>query len=218
MLMIWTLICCAKPGDSTESQSAELPPQDTDPALLETGEPWEWVDTGTADQNREPTNVLYVYQDGMLELSPSNGPYTSAVGTLDVLERLDSPRVEDTGVPPQDTGQNGGQDSATDPAELCALSYALTGVGIEDVCATCEFGVELTFYLNEGDITACHDTSLPEHNAVWRLAFDEAAERLMLDFGNSGAWVPWYQATLVRNTLTFSFTTTLGITVEEEEE
>jgi hypothetical protein len=207
MVFFWSVIACNQNSDNDTAEKAELPPESTPShdSILDTGTPWEWEDTGTPDQNREPDHHLYLYQDGLWELSPSNGPYTAVTGTLTVLEWLDMERPEDSA----DTGVN--------PALLCSLSYALTGTSLEEVCEGCEFGFEVSFYLTEGDPESCHDTSLPRHEAIWRLAFHEREELLLLDFGNSGNWLPWYSASQLRDTVLFSWYSELGFVVEEEE-
>lgn len=185
-----------------------------------------WIppESGAVDNDQTPAHLAHVYQEGTWELGPPAGPYTSLSGVLQVLEYLDQERptpgpgdTAETGFPLVDTADTGSSDSPL----LCSVAYALSGVAI-DSCPGCDFAFEVTHTVTMGNPNDCHDPDLPADGAILSLGFapdyEPGQDWLLLDYGDSGLWLPWYPALQFADNVDFAWEATIGIYVEEEEE
>jgi hypothetical protein len=193
--MLLLAFACASKMDDT-GDPGELPPEEeVPPSTSDTG--FE-VDTGLTqgEQDDVPDHTLTLDQQGYWELTPLGGPYTALTGKLDVLEILDGAEEE--------------------PA--CELEWSMTGALAEEGgCEGCGFTFDVEFYLSGGEPEPCYDPELPEAGEVWRLGFHEGDGVLLRDYGGTGVWIPWFEAALNEDTLSFSWTAEVGVSVDEDE-
>jgi len=195
---------CSK---AAPTDTSALPPQDT--ATRDTGTPWEFVDTGgAANPNDTPTHTLTLEEWGDWTLSPPAATtYTSLSGSLKVQEYLDGLRP--------DTGDTA--DTAAPTVVLdCDVVYQVSGVPDDTAtCADCDFTFRIEFALLSGDPSQCHDPDLPQHQDQWTVGYDAATGKLMRDYGDTGLWFPWYDATMDGDVLTLAWEVTVGVSVQE---
>jgi hypothetical protein len=164
------------------------------------------IDTGSTFETTDsiPLHELYISQSGTWSLSPAGGPFTDIVGDMIVREYIDElvkkPKTK------------GGE-----PQYDCEALYTLTGQSPDEhSCQSCDFVFDIEFFVNEGDATACREPDTPQHQVVWRMGYDSGQEKILYNYGGTGVWVPWMDAQLSGNDLTFSFQTQVAIQVDEE--
>jgi len=101
-------------------------------------------------------------------------------------------------------------------APACAERWSLVGLAAERVCDGCDlsFEIEHTRVETEG---SCRGADLPEDGDVRVLGYD--GTRIWWDYGDTGVWVPLYDAGEGEDidTLVFVWETTVAVVVEEEE-
>ncbi len=198
----WGLLACS-PSEESEVPTT-LPPEDTDvDTTSDTG--WFPTDTGSSGSytDETPPHTLAMSHTGTWELLPLGGPFTSLVGELHITEVLDD-----------------------DEVPSCVASFALTGQSTEDNCDGCDYPFTILFYLtDEGDekndkvggLADCRSPDLPTDGAVRTLAYADAEGTIYFDYYDSGIWLPWYDASLLHDEVTFSWSGSAGIVGEEEE-
>jgi len=204
VLSIALFIGCKSDGDA--DTSADLLPDDTPPE--DTGEPWEFVDTGGADTLDDvPLDTLTLREWGTLTLTPAGGPYTGLSGELFVQEY-------ENGVRP-DTG-----DTDAEPVILgCDVAYGVAGVPFTGTpCDGCSPTFRVEFSLASGDRSGCHDPELPDDEDQWTLAWRAATEDLAKDWGDAGLWQHWSPGQVTGDVVTFEWQVTVGVSLEEEDE
>lgn len=147
------------------------------------------IDTGVPSDtsNEEPDTVLHMEQTGEWMLSPAGGPYTAVVGTLSVLETLDEGFVN------------------------CEAVYDISGSASDETCEGCEVAFDVLFRFREGNTANCRDVDLPDVDEVRTFGWARDEATLYLNYYNSGAWVPWYDATLEGDTLSVSWVADIGV-------
>lgn len=187
--------CEDKGGDS--GALVELP-EETDTVDL-TGDSVALIpdtaDDGLGDE--EPEHWLSITQEGVWEMTPRGGPWTTMTGELVVTEILD----EDIENP------------------TCSLTYALTGEGVEAPgCETCDVAFLVSFYVSEGDPESCSDPDLPLQDEERTFGWSEVDSTIYLDYAGTGVWIPWYEGEIDEDTLTFTYSAELAKVVEEEDE
>jgi len=190
-------------GDEAADTGAEdtLPPEEETEFVIDSGFVVDTGDTGfnVGDQDREPEHTLTMSHEGEWSLTPLGGPYTALTGHMDVVEVLDGDLKE--------------------PA--CELTWSLTGELVDEetggACASCAFTFAVQFYLSEGEAGACSDPELPADGDTWLLGFDEADGVLTREYDGTGIWIPWFAAELDGDTLSFDWSASVGVLVEEEE-
>lgn len=200
------LAACGGPTDD----SAGTLPDDTGTPARDTGPGFVPVDTGDAALDDVPEAILTLREWGTAQLSPAGGPYTSLSGELRVAEYPDGE------LPDFDTEADTDLDSDSEEPLACELVYHLAGVPSEATCAGCAHVFDVQFTLLTGDRSGCHDPSLPEHASSWTLAWHPARSLWLRDVGNSGTWLPWFPAEQQGDELSFLWTTTVGVAVDEE--
>lgn len=189
-----TLLACAPAADDTGGE-AQLPPEEP-PVSMDTGFQVDTGITGGAPSDEEPEDSLEILQQGRWEMTPLGGPYTAMTGELECLEILNGDELEPS----------------------CALSWSLTGELLDEGgCEGCEFTFEVEFYLVEGESGDCYDPELPASGDRWMLGYDPSEGVLLREYQGTGVWIPWYRAELSGDTLSFSWSATVGVAVEEEE-
>lgn len=147
--------------------------------------------------DEEPAHWLTITQEGVWEMTPRGGPWTTMTGTLLVTEILDEDLENPT----------------------CELSYALTGEAVQAPgCETCDVAFNLAFYLSDGDPEGCSDPDLPLADEERVLGWSEVDSTIYLDYAGMGTWIPWYDGELDEDTLSFFWTTTLAQYVPEEDD
>ena len=137
-----------------------------------------------------------------------------------VQEYLDGFRPDsgDSGDPdPPDSGDTG---LTLEEGLVCDVTFALSGVPVDpaDVCAGCDFAFRIQFALLDGDASQCHDPNLPEHQEQWTMAYHPTDGHVLLDFGDSGLWTPWYNAAMTGDAVDYLWEVDVGVAVEEEED
>lgn len=188
---------CKAKGDDT-SGPVELPDETASyDSRAETGTLI--VDTYIEDEGDDvPEHTLSLTAEGVWELSPRGGPWTALTGDLVVTEVLDGDLENPT----------------------CEVSFALTGEAPEDAlgCDTCTDVFVISFYLSSGDAEACSDPDLPLDGDVRAYGWSEVDSTIYLDYAGTGVWIPWYEAEVDEDTITFIWTAELAVFVPEEED
>lgn len=189
---------CKPKGDDTAS-AVEIPEETASyDSRAETGTLI--VDTYLEDDGDDvPTHTLTVTQEGSWELTPRGGPWTALTGDLSILELLDS----DEEVP------------------SCEVSFALTGEAPEGEasgCDTCDDVFVVSFYLSSGDPSTCSDPDMPADGDVRAYGYSEVDSTIYLDYAGTGVWLPWYEAEVDEDTISFSWSTDLAVFVPEEDD
>lgn len=199
------LLAC---GRAPEAPPEPELPDDTDPPTSEPPpEPPLPDDTGFgAPEDPSPEHWLNARHEGRWTLSGS--PYSALTGKLVITEAVDrAPDVPDTG----DTGAT--------PLD-CHAEYDLVGGPPADVegCPDCDALFEITFVLAKGDPSTCLLPDLPADGEVRRMGWSSAQAAILLDYRDSGIFLPWYPATLEADVLTILWEARLGLILEEEED
>ncbi len=159
-----------------------------------------------AGDDETPANTLTLIQEGTWTLSPYPGPYESMNGQLVVTELLDG--------------------DATLPA--CSAVFALTGFVSDQPCDDCAVVFEVTHTLaQDGDVTkegdeipgldACMAPDLPLDGEAWILGLSNDGATIYKRASLSG-WVPWFEADQRLDDVEFSWTGTVGIELEDEDD
>lgn len=189
LLIVLSLTACT-PADDSDS-SAVLPPEDSD--LVDSTPPEFTVDTGLdpGTYDEVPAHTLTLRHEGFWILTPLGGPYKAITGELEISEFLDG--------------------DETTPA--CYLRYALTGTVEEENCSGCSFTFLVTHYLAEGDPEGCLQPELPAEQE--RQGF--ASPTVYQDYQQTGLWLPWYTGTFSNDELDFSWESTVGVDLPEED-
>ena len=220
-LFAFALAGCGAEDSDTDVQ---LPPDDSDDLLRDTGVSDLPDDSDfDSDLQMSPLHKLTLRQWGWLEPAPAGGPYETLIGELRAWEYLDGMRppdpdtdTGDTEVPPVDT------DVPADPDYVmaCDLVYEVFGEPSDPPCPDCAWSFEVTFTLTSGNRGDCYDEDLPGDGDVWDLGYDPTSGWLVNEAGGLGRWLPWWRAEPIPNVerLPFSYQSTRGVSVEEEEE
>lgn len=199
------LLACAR-GPAPEPPQL---PEDTDPPPPEAPpEPPLPDDTGFgAPEDPSPDHWLHARHTGRWTLAGS--PYASLTGTLVVVEAVDRPAE------PPDTGDTGDTDAV--PPD-CHAVYELLGGPPDDPegCEDCDALFAITFLLTQGDPGPCRLPDLPKDGEVRRMGFSAARSAILLDYRDSGIFLPWYPATLDQDVLTIEWQARLGLILPEE--
>ena len=197
---------CTNTGDT--GTPSTLPSQDTDSIEYIDEDSWVDTDTGISGSypDETPPYTLTMSHTGSWDLLPIGGPFTSMVGSLEIVELLDANEMQ----------------------PWCKATFSLTGQSVDDICPTCDFGFIILFYLvDEGDkkdkevglLEDCQSPGLPADGEVRTLAYSESDSMLYYNYGDTNIWIPWYEANQLRDELNYAWTATAGfIGVEEEEE
>jgi hypothetical protein len=190
-LLTLGVVACTR-GTSDTGLGVE---EDTEPAVLDDTAPFP-VDTSEVSLDEEPAHTVLLIEQGNWSLSPLGGPYTSLVGSLLIVEYIDGPPDPDDTAPPP-----------------CQVEIALTGSPAAATCPGCAFSFEVLHQVVSGDLSQCHDPDRPANASLRRLGFDSSTGTIRWQQGS--LWFDWYQAQQVGDQVNFSFTTTLGVKVEE---
>ncbi len=204
------LACGGLEAPRETASSAQLPPEETGLFLGDTGFVVFPVDDTAASAvgDRDPAHTITALQEGTWSLAPASGPYTTMTGTLTVRERVDGDfsAPEDTAPP----------DTAT-PPDPCSLTFGLSGDVVEPGCAGCLVTLAVTHTLVEGDVSGCRAPDVPADGSVWVLGYHPGSAAILLDYGGTGVWLPWYAADHDGDVVTMTWTTTAGVVVPEED-
>jgi len=231
MLIRWLLASALPVALSvacTKAEDTEIPdlPEDTDPPVIDDTGPFEIPEDtdNLGPSDLEPLHYLYMYQEGSLTLTPSGGPYQAITGSMTVLELIDFQ------LPPQDTDDTD-MDTDTDlpwadleeSPVVCQTTYTLVGsppapeTGAA-LCDGCAWMMDVEFAVAEGSPEPCYDPDLPASGDVLRFAWHPGQGQLLYDFQDTGVWFPWFPGNEGADTVDFSWTARLGVSVEEEED
>ncbi|MFT7521036.1 MAG: hypothetical protein ACI9MC_003187 [Kiritimatiellia bacterium] len=211
----------------TSNDDDEIIPDlpDDDPATEDTGDfdfPID-SDTATGPLDDIPANWLYMYHDGEWDLGPTDGPYTTLSGTLEIFEFVDFqlPRRDDTDIVDtdlDDTDTSEPWDDLEKSPLLCRANFTLSAEPSETNCSGCDFTLDLTFHLIDGDPSTCLDPDVPDDGDVRRFGWRASDDVILYDYYNAGIWFPWYKAEKLDDHLSFRWYNRLAISVEEEDE
>lgn len=206
VVMCLALTGCNNGGDDSAADVG-LPPEDTSSVEYLEDDSWADTDTGinSSYTNEEPPYTLSMSHTGHWDLLPLGGPFTSMVGDLVVTEVLDGDKL----------------------TPWCQVTFSLTGQAADDICPTCDFGFIILFYLaDEGDkkndkvggLEDCQSPHLPADGDVRTLAYSDSENMIYYNYGDTNIWVPWYEATQLRDELNFVWEDAAGfIGVPEED-
>lgn len=199
------LLGCAR---APEEPPAPKLPDDTDPPPVEEPEAPLPDDTGFGlPEDPSPDHWLQVRHEGRWLLEGS--PYSSLTGSLVLIEAVDRPPE------PPDTGDTGGAPRLPDCWAVFDLVGAPPAEGEE--CADCDVLFEITFTLSRGDPSTCRLPDLPTDGEVRRMGFSSARSAILLDYRDSGIFLPWYPAQLEDDVLNVEWEARLGLLLEEED-
>ena len=170
---------------------------DTSSPILEDTAPF-IVDTAQGALDEEPEHTVTVIEQGTWSLTPLGGPYTTLVGTLTLIEYIDGP-----------------PDAMDTEPLACEVEFALTGTpAVSAGCSNCDVIFDVQHQLVSGNLDACHDPDRPRAGQSRRMGFDPVAGKIR--WQRSTLWFDWYNAQQAGDQLSFSYTATLGVTLEEE--
>lgn len=217
---------CAGQDSDTE---VPLPPDDSDDLLRDTSVSQFPNDSALdSDLQMTPLHTLTIRQWGWLLPGPAGGPYDTVTGELRAWEYLDGmrPPDPDTGDTdtdtPVDTDVVTDTDTPVDPDYVmaCDLVFGIAGELADPPCADCAWSFEVTFTLVSGDRGACYDDDLPSDGDVWDLGYDPVSGWVVFEAGGLDQWLPWWRAQPLpdEERLPFSYDSTRGVSVEEEED
>lgn len=196
-----------KGGD--DGSAVVLPPEDTARTRDSTsGFPLDSLGDSGLDQS--PDHTLTLEQWGEWDLSPFGGPYTALVGELRAWEYLDGLRPDTA-----DTADTGGLRAE---ALTCAVTFSLVGEALDEGCPSCDFAFAVQLYLVDGDPADCRDPDMPTDGEVRAWGWSGADDTIWYDYGGSGLWLPWWPGIRAGDSVSFVWTATLGVAVDEEEE
>ncbi len=187
-LLLPLALACA--GETVDTAGTGSLPDETGEIVVTYDTSTYTLETGlSADTSgTEPESTLLLSQTGAWTLGPAGGPWTTISGDLVVLETyIESDR------------------------EGCSTTYAVTGTVSEGGCESCAYALELTFTSSVGNPAPCRESDLPQLNEerVYGWAPDE--ETVYLNYYNSGAWLPWYDATLEGDTIHVQWESVIGV-------
>ncbi len=141
-----------------------------------------------------PAHWVTLEQQGMWDLEVT-APWESMSGTLRIREFVDE------------------LDTAA-PAYECDVTFALTGPAQDNhSCDACDFVFAVEHYLQTGDPSSCHDPDVPNDGSVWMMGFDGGTQTIYRNYGGTGLWLPWYEATRNNDIVSFEWTAVLAIEV-----
>ncbi|MCO4771844.1 MAG: hypothetical protein KDA24_17565 [Deltaproteobacteria bacterium] len=204
LLLLVPVVACP----SAEPDPGDLP--DETPALLDDDD-----DDATApmddddDINDQPENVLTVQESGVLTRSPTGGPYTAITGQLTITELLNGEAIEPL--------EPGGEPMDGDLPPTCEVLYAVVGTRAdsEDECPTCDATWALTFSVDTGTPDWCMGPEQPGDGDVRLMGFTQSQQAMYWDYQDLGTWVWWYQANETGDDIAVSWTTTLGVEIDD---
>lgn len=214
--LLLALVGCKK--SDGDSGTATLPP--------ETGDPSSGGGTDTAASftdgsyipdtgyNQAPELTLSISHVGHWQQTPVGGPYTAMTGEMVVEELVDG--------------------NPNDP--WCRATLALTGLALDegDGCASCDASFLVEFFVvaegateeeqeDDPDVTIgglsdCFSPDLPEGGDRWRMGWSELEGQIYFDFYDSGIWLPWYGGESSFDRVEFSWITSAGFHMPEEDD
>jgi hypothetical protein len=189
-MFAWWFACAAPDEDSG------LPALPADTEVVDTSEPSFEIDTAVEDTagDLSPEHTLALEHEGEWLLAPAGGPYGTMTGSLRITELLDGDEL----------------------APVCAVELALTGEAVEADCAGCAVAFEVLHTLTSGALDDCREPGLPADGERWVLGHSPSDALLWLNVGGTGVWVEWYAVEALGDELSFSWTSSVGVMVEEE--
>jgi hypothetical protein len=196
--MPFVLIGALAAGCTAEPPAGDgPPPEDTDtsdPRILPIDTtmfiPQDTAPDATPDL--VPDNWVYIVQQGSWATSGAN-----MTGTLRLQEYVDE----------LDTAE---------PNYECDVVYSLTGNAAgSSSCPSCDFVYDIEHFVSSGDPTGCHDVDAPQSGEIWQMGFDGGANKILLNYHGTDVWLEWYDATQAGYIVTFDWSATLAIEVED---
>jgi hypothetical protein len=149
------------------------------------------VDTDTdTDTDPESSDTLTFTVTGTWDLTPAGGPYTAMTGAFSYEETL-TPSGTST------------------PTPVCDLAYALAGTASAEGCTGCTFTFTVTHDLQSGTPGDCYAPDVLDDDEVRTMGFRPSEGAIVVDWADTGAWVPLYTATLAGDQLSFTWTNTV---------
>ena len=201
-------------GSSSDTGTPEqLPPVDTAENTLTDTIDWNVSDTGLngSYSNEEPPFELTLQHEGVWELLPLGGPYTSMVGEMTVVELLDG----------------------NENTPYCRATFSLTGQVAESTCDSCDVSFLILFYLTDegekgdkegkeksevGGLADCQSPDLPADGETRTLGYSDLDSTIYFNYYDSDIWIPWYDANDLHDEVNFSWEETVGFAGDEEED
>ena len=102
------------------------------------------------------------------------------------------------------------------PVYECNVVYSLTGGDPGNTsCPSCDLVFDVEHFVTSGDPGACHDVDAPQAGEVWQLGYDGGAGKILLNYHGTDVWLEWYDATRSGDTVTFDWSATLAIEVQD---
>lgn len=186
------LVACSGGGEDTNIGV----PIDTSSAVIEDTNPFP-IDTSETPFDEEPAHTVQLIETGTWSLSPIGGPYTSLVGTINIIEYIDGPpEIDDT-----------------DPIP-CEVTISLTGTpSLLGDCPGCDFTFDVLHEVASGDVGRCNDPDRARAGDIRRLGFNPTTGKISWQQGS--LWFDWYEGTKVGDQVNFNYTATFGVAVEE---
>ena len=176
----------APPPEDTDTDEPHVLPIDTAIYIPQDTAP-------DAAPDLAPDNWVYIVQQGQWTTS-----YGTMTGTLRLQEYVDE------------------LDTAA-PVYECNVLYSLTGSEVGNTtCPSCDPVFEVEHFVTSGDPGACHDVDAPQAGEIWQLGYDDGAGKILLNYHGTDVWLPWYDATESAGVVTFDWSATLAIEVQDQ--
>ena len=212
--LLWSALiglACVNTDDSGVPQN--LPDTEDSSSFSSDSIDWNIDDTGMSgnSNNETPPFELALDHQGVWDLLPLGGPYTSMVGEMVITELLDGNKN----------------------TPWCQVTFSLTGQDVDDVCDTCDFGFRILFYVSEegtgkekdedgnkrmvGGLSDCRSPDLPANNESRTLAYSDADSTIYYNYHDSGIWIPWYDASDLHDEVNFQWEALMGFIGEQED-
>jgi hypothetical protein len=170
-------------------------------------------DTDTSEPHILPIETaIFIPEDTAPEATPDlvpeswvtivqQGQWTTSVGSMSGTLRLQE-YVDEL-----DTAE---------PRYECDVVYSLTGTeSTSDTCPSCDYAFDVEHFVTTGDPSGCHDVDAPQSGDIWELGYDGAANKILLNYHGTDVWLEWYDATQVGTIVTFGWSATLAIEVQD---
>jgi hypothetical protein len=201
-------------GKGSDSAAATLPPDSGGTSDSEdSGGTFDGNPGNDTGFNLEPEVALGISHIGHWDQTPVGGPYTAMTGELLVEEMVD-------GRPDQ---------------PWCRVMYALTGLALDaHTCDLCDSAFLVEFFvvaegqtdeelaeygpLEVGGQAECFSPDLPADGERWEMGWSSIDETLYFNYYGSNIWLPWYAGLGDHDRVEFSWITSAGFHMPEEDD
>ncbi len=187
--------CASAPsgtGDPTQTTPTTTE-TDTVPTTSSTTFPY---DTGFGGiQEPSPDHHLYVNEIGWWDLTGQADAFSGQISLQEYVDELDIEEGPDCFVTWSWTGQNRPIHNCTD----------------------CAFVMDVSYSVQSGDLSTCQAPDLPSEDDPWQMGWVPTTNKIVLNVGDTGVWVPWYDGVRSGDRVDITFNAVWPIYAEDEE-